>query len=86
MALSSADRLVELMRSSGDAFVGSSAANLRARVLVRVGDRSEAIAELARLVRQPGDLTVAILRLDPDFDALRSDKRFQALLGGEGKP
>jgi hypothetical protein len=35
---------------------------------------------LARLLEAPGGLTVDNLRLDPDFDRLRDDRRFARLV------
>jgi hypothetical protein len=31
-------------------------------------------------MKLPGDLTPAVVRLDPKFDRLRGDRRFEALL------
>ena len=47
-----------------------------------IGDRDSAIAALPRLLQEPAGLTVADLRLNPYWDVLRQDPRFQALLNG----
>jgi serine/threonine protein kinase/Flp pilus assembly protein TadD len=44
------------------------------------GERDGAVGRLADLLRKPGFLTVWKLRLDPVYDPLRSDGRFQSLL------
>jgi TolB-like protein/predicted Zn-dependent protease len=52
----------------------------RATALARLGDADGAIPALARLLDAPGYLTIDILRLDPDFDRLRDDRRFASLV------
>ncbi len=42
--------------------------------------QAQAIAELTRLLRAPGNFSVAAFRVDPSFTKLHGDPRFQALL------
>ena len=78
-ALAAADLAVRARPLSKDALEGMAWETNRAIVLSRFGERDAAIASIARLLKIPGLLTPAVLRLDPNFDALRSDKRFEAL-------
>ena len=67
-----------------DALSGAYYLDIQARVWARVGDRDAAIPAIERLMKLPGPmpLTEALLKLDPDFDKLRTDSRFKALLSG----
>ncbi len=51
-----------------------------ASAYIILGENSRAIEILERLLARPGWLTVWKLRLDPVYDPLRKDARFQALL------
>jgi hypothetical protein len=52
----------------------------RAAVYAQVGERERALAEIERLLREPSRLSVALLRLDPSWAALRDDPRFERIL------
>jgi TolB-like protein/uncharacterized protein HemY len=71
--------------SAGDARNTGLQEDLRARVSARFGDKDGAINTLKHLLSAPSDgifgvpLTPAILRLDPAFDPLRGDPRFDKL-------
>jgi serine/threonine-protein kinase len=51
-----------------------------AEALVRVGETDSALAMLGHLLKIPSRLTAARLRVDPVWDPLRRDPRFQRLL------
>ncbi len=83
-ALRSARRGVQLMPSSADALLGPVFEETLARVHARFGDIDTAFEILQRLIDLPYEgsppITPATLRLDPDWDTLRVDPRFDALL------
>ncbi len=71
--------------ATGDARAIGAGHDLRARALVRLGDKDGAIASLEQLLAAPSDpifgvpVTPATLRVDPDFDSLHGDPRFEKL-------
>jgi protein kinase/serine/threonine-protein kinase len=83
-ALVEAERATNLLPESKDAFVGPEIAAEAAAVHAFVGDTDRAVEILEGLLSRPGWLTAQRLKVDPAWDPLRNDWRFQALLNKYG--
>ena len=73
-------KAMELVPEARDALDGPTYRYVLAQIYALTGDKERAIAELARLLRAPGNFSVAAFRVDPSFTKLRGDPRFEALL------
>ena len=80
-ALREGRKAVELLPVSRDAFDGPSYLEQFAEIQARVGNTDEAISLLRQLLEMPAGLVLspAVLRLDPAWDSIRNDPRFQKL-------
>src|SRR5207253_9439196 len=87
-ALALAERAIAVNPIKKDAIAGPGLIEIQARVAARMGEPDRAIAALQKLLSIPYagalapqnvPLTDALLRLDPMFDPLRNDPRFQKL-------
>jgi len=91
-ALALAQRAVATSPLEKDALDGSGALEILARVSAQAGEPDRAITVIQKVLSIPSTgsftvgipLTPAVLRLDPMFDPLRNDPRFQKLC--EEKP
>ncbi|MCH7783685.1 hypothetical protein IID62_11535 [candidate division KSB1 bacterium] len=71
---------MELLPVEKEAWRGSVQVEDLARILTMVGEHEEAVDRIEYLLSIPGMLSINLLRLDPVWDPLRDNPRFQRLL------
>ena len=79
-AIAEGKRAVEMVPESQDAFDGPRFTGLLAEIYAWTGEFDEAFRLLDHLLSVPNGPTVPMLKLDPAWDPLRKDPRFQALI------
>jgi TolB-like protein/Tfp pilus assembly protein PilF len=91
-AFNHAERALAVYPIEKDAADGPQSIDILARIAARLGETDRAIAALQKILSIPCNgglatgmpLTPALLRLDPMFDPLRGDLRFQKLANSSG--
>jgi TolB-like protein/Flp pilus assembly protein TadD len=73
-------KAVGLVPESEDAFDGPKATAALAEIYAWVGENDEALRLIDHLLQVPSFISVQVLKLDPVWDPLRKDPRFQALI------
>jgi serine/threonine-protein kinase len=89
-ALALSEQAMQVLPLDKDAVDGPAPIEILARVAAQLGEPDRAIAALQKLLSIPSEgalasrvpLTPALLRLDPMFDPLRNNQRFQKLTVG----
>jgi ATP/maltotriose-dependent transcriptional regulator MalT len=79
-ALNRARRATDLLPETKDSLSGPIMTAVLAEVHAILGDDARAVEILDGLLSRPSFITVQGLKVDPCWDPLRSDLRFQALL------
>ena len=73
-------RAVELLPVSKDSINGALLVQYLAVIYAWIGQKDLALEQLAIVTKLPGDLTYGQLRLDPLWDPLRGDPRFERMI------
>ena len=79
-AIRQGKRAVELTPQSRDAVDGPQMILALAQIYTMIGDLDSAIPLLDNSLATPGGITVPLLKLDPAWDPLRGDPRFQKMI------
>jgi tetratricopeptide (TPR) repeat protein len=85
-ALSEGRRAVELLPVTRDAMDGPGILYFYAAICAQVGERDLAIEQLKTLAQIPAGANYGGLRLDPFWDPLRGDPRFEKIIAEVAKP
>jgi serine/threonine-protein kinase len=78
-AIAEGQKAMAMHPTSKDPFQGPDEEDRMANIYALLGDADLAIPILKRLLQTPYQITPALLRLDPVWDQIRNDPRFQEL-------
>ncbi|HEU5245874.1 MAG TPA: tetratricopeptide repeat protein, partial [Candidatus Udaeobacter sp.] len=79
-AIAEGKRATELLPESEDAYDGPQITGQLAAIYAWTGENDQALRLLDHLLQTTNGITVPLLKLDPSWDPLRKDPRFQALI------
>jgi TolB-like protein/Flp pilus assembly protein TadD len=79
-AINEGKRAVQLLPESHDAFDGPQVTAALAQIYAETGESDEAFRLLDHLLTIPNGLTVPVFKLEPAWDPLRKDPRYQTLI------
>lgn len=79
-AIEAGERAVDLLPVTADAMAGHSFLVRLAKIYAWVDEPYRAVKTIEKSLRTPGWISVATLNLDPEWDPIREDPRFQELL------
>jgi serine/threonine-protein kinase len=79
-AIAQGKRAAELLPESEDAFGGPTISVALAQIYTWTGEYDQAFRLLDHLLATPNGVTVPVLKLDPAWDPLRNDPRYQKLI------
>jgi len=81
-AIRAGERGVKLLPISKDGYTGPYVQHQLARIYILTGEPEKALDQLEPLLKVPYALSPAWLKIDPNFDPLRKNPRFQKLVAG----
>jgi tetratricopeptide (TPR) repeat protein len=81
-AIREGERAGALLPVATDAFEGPYVQHQLVQIYILVGEPEKALEKLEPLLKIPCDLSPGWLRIDPNFDPLRKNPRFQKLVAG----
>ncbi len=82
-AIKQGERGVALLPPTKDAYLAPYIQHQLVRIYLLVGEPEKALDQLESLLKQPYYLTPAWLKIDPTFEPLRKNPRFEKLVKGE---
>ena len=83
-ALAGIKQAQEIVPLTKDAFGGMEINQMAAEIYTILGDTDQALATLDEMLQKPSPVTVQTLKMNPMWDPLRKDPRFQAMLDKYG--